>query len=61
LGCAKVNISTKLKYAFIDSFVDYHRSHSTEYNPLKVLHAQFDAMQEAVAANIVRFGSAGHG
>lgn len=61
LGCAKVNISTELKYAFIDSLVDYHRSHSTEYNPLKVLHAQFDALQEAVAANMIRFGSAGHG
>jgi tagatose 1,6-diphosphate aldolase GatY/KbaY len=35
LGCAKVNISTQLKYAFIDGFVNYHNAHNTEYNPLK--------------------------
>jgi ketose-bisphosphate aldolase len=59
LGCAKVNISTQIKYAFIDGFVDYHRGHDTEYNPLKVIAAQFDAMKDAVAGNIKLFGSAG--
>lgn len=59
LGCAKVNISTQIKYAFIDGFVDYHRGHDTEYNPLKVIAAQSDAMKDAVAGNIKLFGSAG--
>ena len=42
LGCAKVNISTQLKYAFIDGFVAYHNANNTEYNPLKVIDAQFN-------------------
>ncbi|MBN1509346.1 MAG: class II fructose-bisphosphate aldolase, partial [Sedimentisphaerales bacterium] len=36
LGCAKVNISTQIKYAFIDGFVGYHNAHNTQYDPLKV-------------------------
>ena len=32
LGCAKVNISTQLKYAFIDGFVNYHNGSPAEYN-----------------------------
>jgi ketose-bisphosphate aldolase len=59
LGCAKVNISTQIKYACIDGFVGYHRAHDTEYNPLKVIGAQFEAMKDAVAGNIKLFGSAG--
>lgn len=59
LGCAKVNISTQIKYAFIDGFVGYHRSHNTEYNPLKVLGAQLGEMKKAVGENIQLFGSAG--
>jgi ketose-bisphosphate aldolase len=57
LGCAKVNISTQLKYAFIDSFVAYHNGHDAEYNPLKVLDAQFEAMKSSVVENIRLFGS----
>ena len=59
LGCAKVNISTQLKYAFIDGFVAYHQAHETQYNPLKVIGAQFEQVKQAVAANIKLFGSAG--
>jgi len=59
LGCAKVNISTQLKYAFIDGFVSYHNANSTEYNPLKVLDAQFDALKAGIVENINLFGSAG--
>jgi ketose-bisphosphate aldolase len=58
LGCAKVNISTQLKYAFIDGFVAYHNAHNTQYDPLKVIAAQFDALKEAVIENIDLFGSA---
>jgi len=59
LGAAKVNISTQLKYAHIDSFVAYHNANSSEYNPLKVLAAQYDELKEAVSGNIKLFGSAG--
>lgn len=59
LGCAKVNISTQLKYAYIDGFVNYHNAHNTEYNPLKELDAQYKALEAAVIENIKIFGSEG--
>jgi len=59
LGCAKVNISTQLKYAFIDGFVEYHNAHDTQYNPLKVIEAQYDALIAGIIGNINLFGSAG--
>jgi ketose-bisphosphate aldolase len=59
LGCAKVNISTQIKYAFIDGFVAYHTAHNTQYDPLKVIQAQFEEMKKAIAANIQLFGGAG--
>ena len=58
LGCAKVNISTQIKYAFIDGFVDYHTAHH-EYEPLKPLAAQFERIKREVAEKIEMFGSAG--
>ena len=58
LGCAKVNISTQIKYAFIDGFVDYHNEHK-EYEPLKPLGAQFERIKTEVAEKIKLFGSAG--
>jgi len=59
LGCAKVNISTQIKYAFIDGFVGYHHAHDTQYDPLKVIAAQFEEMKKGIAGNIRLFGSAG--
>jgi ketose-bisphosphate aldolase len=59
LGCAKVNISTQIKYAFIDGFIAYHNSHNTQYDPLKVIQAQFDEMKKGIAGNIKLFGGAG--
>lgn len=59
LGCAKVNISTQIKYAFIDGFVGYHNAHSTQYDPLKVIRAQFDEMKRGIVENMKLFGSAG--
>jgi ketose-bisphosphate aldolase len=59
LGCAKVNISTQIKYAFIDGFVSYHAAHDKEYNPLKVIGAQFSRIKNEVAQNMTLFGSAG--
>jgi ketose-bisphosphate aldolase len=57
LGCAKINISTQLKYAFIDGFVNYHRDNPAEYNPLNELDAQYAEVKKAVAENIRFFGS----
>jgi ketose-bisphosphate aldolase len=59
LGCCKVNISTQLKHTFIDSFVDYHQANERQYDPLKVIGAQFEQMKNVVAANIRLFGGAG--
>ena len=59
LGCAKVNISTQLKYAFIDGFTAYHNKHNTKYNPLKVIGAQFDELKKGIIEKIYLFGSAG--
>jgi ketose-bisphosphate aldolase len=59
LGCAKVNISTQIKYAFIDGFVGYHNANNTQYDPLKVIQAQFHEMKKGIAANIRLFGGAG--
>lgn len=58
LGCAKVNISTQLKYAHIDGFVDYFINNKV-YNPLKPLYAQYQALKSAVMENIKLFGSEG--
>ena len=59
LGCSKVNISTNLKHVFIDSFVAYHQSHPTEYEPVKVLEAQFVAIKALVTEKVRQFGGAG--
>ncbi len=58
LGCAKVNISTAIKYAFIDGFVDYHNEHR-QYEPLKPLDAQYESVARVVTRNIKLFGSEG--
>ena len=59
LGCSKVNISTQLKYAFIDGFVAYHNANKAEYNPLKVIDAQFNELKEGIVEKINLFGSSG--
>lgn len=59
LGCAKVNISTNLKYAFIDGFCNYHRDHPDDYEPLRLIKAQTDAVEAVVSEKIQQFGGAG--
>ena len=59
LGCAKINISTQLKHAFIDSFVEYHRDNPGDYEPLKLIDAQYQAVKELVAGYTRQFGGAG--
>ena len=59
LGCAKVNISTNLKHVFIDDFVAYHQAHPREYEPLKVLEAQYAGMKALATEKIKQFGGEG--
>jgi ketose-bisphosphate aldolase len=61
LGCAKINISTNLKHVFVDSFVDYHRENPKDYEPLRVLGAQFQALKELFKAKIAQFGGTNRG
>lgn len=57
LGCSKVNISTQLKYAFIDGFVNYYNANPNEYNPLPLIDSQYKLLKQAVKENIMLFGS----
>ena len=61
LGCAKINISTNLKHVFIDSFVEYHEHNPKDYEPLRVLSAQFDALKELFKSKIAQFGGTNRG
>jgi ketose-bisphosphate aldolase len=61
LGCAKINISTNLKHVFVDSFVGYHRDNPKDYEPLRVLGAQFEAMKELFKSKIAQFGGTNRG
>jgi fructose-bisphosphate aldolase, class II len=58
LGCAKVNISTALKHAFIDGFVEPYVARR-KYEPLPLLESQFQQVKAVVAESIEVFGSAG--
>ncbi len=60
-GCAKVNISTQLKHAFVDGFSDYHKANPDDYEPLKVLEAQFEFMKQFLRKKIRQFGGSGKG
>lgn len=61
LGCSKINISTNLKHVFIDSFADYHKNNPKDYEPLRVLTAQFEALKDLFKEKITQFGGAGRG
>ena len=55
------SIPTNLKHVFIDSFVDYHKDKPKDYEPLRVLGAQFTALKELFKAKIAQFGGANRG
>jgi ketose-bisphosphate aldolase len=57
LGCSKINVSTQLKHVFIDSFVNYYQAKPDEYNPLKEINAQFEALKNEIKNFIQLFGS----
>ena len=60
-GCAKINISTQLKHAFVDGFVSYNRDNPSDYEPLRLIEAQYKALLEVFSSRIEQFGGAGQG
>ncbi len=60
-GAAKVNISTNLKHVFVESFVKYHTDHPTDFEPLRVMDAQYQACKGMFSGFIEKFGGKGHG
>lgn len=60
-GAAKVNISTNLKHVFVQSFVDYHNAKPTDYEPLRLMDAQYLACKDMFAGFIEKFGGKGRG
>ena len=58
-GCAKVNISTALKIAFMNSGYDFMTEHPGDYDPPKIFTAQRAAVMEMAKHHIRLFGSEG--
>jgi ketose-bisphosphate aldolase len=55
-GAAKVNISTNLKHVFVESFVKYHQDKPNDYEPLRVIDAQYQACKTMFSGFIEKFG-----
>ncbi|MGI4879660.1 MAG: class II fructose-bisphosphate aldolase [Janthinobacterium lividum] len=55
-GCAKVNISTNLKHVFVESFAEYHRENPKDFEPLRLIDAQYKACKALFSAKIAEFG-----
>ncbi len=58
-GCAKVNISTALKIAFMKSGSDFMNEHPGEYDPPSIFKAQRAAVMEMAKHHMRLFGSEG--
>ena len=58
-GCAKVNISTALKVAFMQSGDDWMPAHPGLYDPPQLFKAQREAVKAMAMDHILMFGSAG--
>jgi tagatose 1,6-diphosphate aldolase GatY/KbaY len=58
-GCAKVNISTALKIAFVDAHREYLEQNPTKNDPPSLLKHVHTAVKEMAAHHIRMFGSAG--
>jgi fructose-bisphosphate aldolase class II len=54
-GASKINVSTALKYAYIDGLRNYWTDHQDEYNPLKLNEAAEKAVKQTVEEHILRF------
>ena len=55
-GSAKINISTNLKHVFVDSFVKYHEDKPKDYEPLRLIDAQYHACKAMFGGFIEKFG-----
>jgi ketose-bisphosphate aldolase len=55
-GSAKINISTNLKHVFVQSFVDYHNAKPNDYEPLRLIDAQYQACKAMFGGFIEKFG-----
>jgi fructose-bisphosphate aldolase class II len=58
-GCAKVNISTALKIAFVDSFREYLESNPGKHDPPSLLKSASDAVRAMAIEHMRIFGSVG--
>lgn len=58
-GCAKVNISTALKIAFMKSGYDFMTENPGKYDPPSIFKAQRAAVMEMAKDHIRKFGSEG--
>jgi fructose-bisphosphate aldolase class II len=58
-GCAKVNISTALKIAYMKSGFDFMTEHPGEYDPPSIMKAQRTAVMEMAKYHMRLFGSEG--
>lgn len=54
-GASKINVSTALKYAYIDGLRNYWDSHKDEYNPIKLNDAATTSVKKTVKEHILRF------
>ena len=59
LGCSKINISTNLKHVFVESFVDYHKANPKDFEPLRLIDAQYQACKALFSSKIADFGGTG--
>ena len=55
-GAGKINISTNLKHEFVESFVDYHTANPKDFEPLRLIDAQYQACKALFAGFIEKFG-----
>ena len=55
-GSAKINISTNLKHVFVESFVDYHTAKPKDFEPLRLIDAQYQACKALFSGFIEKFG-----
>lgn len=58
-GCAKVNISTALKIAFVDAHREYLDAHPGKHDPPALLSHVREAVKQMAVYHIGMFGSAG--
>jgi fructose-bisphosphate aldolase class II len=54
-GASKINVSTALKYAYIDGLRNYWSGHQDEYNPIKLNDAAELSVKKTVVEHILRF------